>query len=80
MPSIYQIEPLKTTSQTKPESIKRILSYVEEFRMQVKKDETVTVEGNLEKVTTARDSFHQIILTYAPRYYEQVLKVTKQES
>ena len=80
MPSIYQIEPLKIASQAKPEGIRRILSYVEEFRMQAKKDEMVTVEGNLEKVTTARDSFHQIILTYAPRYYEQVLKVTKQES
>ncbi len=80
MPSIYQIEPLKTTSQTKPEDIRRILSYVEEFRMQAKKDDTVTVEGNLEKVTAAKDSFHQIILTYTPRYYEQVLKVTKQES
>lgn len=80
MPSIYQIEPLKTTSQTRPDSIKRILSYVEEFRMQAKQDETVTVEGNLEEVTTAKDSFHQITLTRTPRYYEQVLKVTRQES
>lgn len=77
MPSIYLIEPLKVTSQTKPDNIKRILSYVEEFRMQAKKDETVIVEGNLERVDTPEDSFHQITLTYGPRYYEQVLKVVK---
>jgi len=77
MPSIYQIEPTKTTSQTKPENITRILSFVEEFRMQAKKDETVIVEGNLEKVTTTKSSFHQITLTYGPRYYVQVLKVLR---
>jgi len=80
MPSIYSIEPLKVTSPTKPDYIKRILSYVEEFRMQAKKDETVIVEGNLERVDTPKNSFHQITLTYGPRYYEQVLKVAKPES
>jgi predicted nucleotidyltransferase len=80
MPSIYQIEPLKiVTSQSKPDNIKRILSYVEEFRMQAKRDETIVVEGNLEKVATQKGSFHQITLTYGPRYYEQVLKVVKPE-
>jgi predicted nucleotidyltransferase len=80
MPSIYQIEPLKKMNQTKPDNIKRVLSYVEEFRMQAKKDEIAIVEGNLEKVSTLKESFHQITLTYGPRYYEQVLKVVKPES
>jgi predicted nucleotidyltransferase len=77
MPSIYEIEPLQGA---KVEDVRRILSYVEEFRMQAKKDETVTVEGNLEKVTTPQESFYQITLTHGPRYYEQTLKVAMPES
>ena len=76
MPSIYEIEPLQGT---KAENVRRILSYVEEFRMQAKKDETVMVEGNMEKITGTGDSFYQLTLTHGPRYYEQVLKVTKPE-
>ena len=79
MPSIYPIELLKTTGSTKPDNIRRILSYVEEFRMQAKKDEKVIVEGTLEKITTPNDSFHQITLSYGANYYEQVLKVAKPE-
>jgi predicted nucleotidyltransferase len=77
IPSIYKIAPLQGA---KVESVHRILSYVEEFRMQAKKDETVAVEGNLEKVTTPQESFYQITLTHGPRYYEQVLKLAKPES
>ncbi|MFQ6086954.1 MAG: nucleotidyltransferase domain-containing protein [Candidatus Bathyarchaeia archaeon] len=75
MPSIYQIEPIKILQGEKAEDIKRIISYMEEFRMQVQKDEKAYVEGNLEQVNTLTKSFHQITLTYAPRYYEQVLKI-----
>jgi hypothetical protein len=42
--------------------------------MQARNDEKVYVEGNLEEVITPFDSFHEITLTYGPRYYEQVLK------
>lgn len=77
IPSIYQIEPITFLGGPKAEDPKRILSYVEEFRMQAKRDEEVYVEGNLEQVVTATDSFHQITLTYGPRYYEQALKVLK---
>ena len=80
MPSIYRIKPLEITTKARTDGIKRILSYVEEFRIQAKKDEKVIVEGNLEKVDTGKGSFHQITLTYGPRYYEQVLKVAKPES
>jgi predicted nucleotidyltransferase len=77
MPSIYQVETIKLLDGPMVEAIARVVSYLEEFRMQAWKDETVYVEGNLEKVETQRESFHQITLTYGPKYYEQVLKVVK---
>jgi predicted nucleotidyltransferase len=77
IPSIYGIQPLKVLHGTKyAAEANRIVSYVEEFRLQAQKDERVYVEGNLEEVVTAKGGFHQIVLTYCPRYYEQVLKVT----
>jgi len=75
MPSIYQIEPIEILQGEKVEDIQRIISYMEEFRMQVQKDEKALVEGNLEQVNTLTKSYHQITLTYVPRYYEQVLKI-----
>ncbi len=74
MPSIYGIELIKILDGPKVESVRRIISYVEEFRMQVKRDERIYVEGNLELVRTSKQSFYQITLTRCPRYYEQVLK------
>lgn len=74
IPSIYTIEPIKIFSGPKAENIQRVVSYVEEFRMQVRNDEKVYVEGNLEEVITPSESSHEITLTYCPRYYEQVLK------
>ena len=52
---------------------------MEEFRQQVENDEIIVVEGNLEKVISNKRSYHQITLTYCPRYYEQVLKVRNSE-
>jgi predicted nucleotidyltransferase len=76
VPSVYGITPLKVLSGTRKalEAV-RVISYMEEFRLQALKDETVRVEGNLEEVATSDGSYHQITLTYCPRYYEQVLKV-----
>ena len=76
IPSVYGIEPLEVLSGTRDalEAV-RVISYMEEFRLQAQKDETVCVEGNLEEVATPNGSYHQIALTYCPRYYEQVLKV-----
>jgi predicted nucleotidyltransferase len=76
IPSIYGIEPLEVLSGPKEALLAtRIFNYMEEFRQQVQKDETVIVEGNLEEAQSAKGSFHQVTLTYCPRYYEQVLKV-----
>lgn len=74
MPSIYEVEINKILEGKKTDDIQRIVSYVEEFRMQAERDEEVYVEGNLEQVITPTKTFHQITLTYGPRYYEQVLK------
>jgi predicted nucleotidyltransferase len=76
IPSIYKIKPLEVLSG--PEEAfgaTRVYSFMEEFRAQARKKETVIVEGNLEEVVTPKGKFCQITLTYCPRYYEQVLKV-----
>ncbi len=76
IPSIYGIEPLEVISGPKETlEVRRIFSFMEEFRQQAQKDEEVLVEGNLEEVMSPTEQFHQVTLTYCPRYYEQVLKV-----
>ena len=76
IPSIYGIEPLEVRSGPR-EAIEAnaVFSFMEEFRQQAQKDETVIVEGNLEEVESPNEIFHQVTLTYCPRYYEQILKV-----
>ena len=76
IPSIYGIERQEVLEGPKEAAeVRRIVSYMEEFRMQARDGETVYVEGNLEEVTTPKSSFYQVALTYCERYYEQVLKV-----
>lgn len=75
IPSIYGIEPLEVLSGPKEAlDVVRVFSYMEEFRQQVQRDETVIIEGNLEEVSSSTNSFLQVTLTYCPRYWEQVLK------
>jgi len=75
IPSIYGIEPLEVLDGAKEAlEVKRVFSYMEEFRQQVQKDETIIVEGNLEEVISPQGTFMQVTLTYCPRYWEQVLK------
>jgi predicted nucleotidyltransferase len=76
IPSIYGIEPQEVYSGAKEAiEVKRVFSFMEEFRQQAQKDEEVIVEGNLEEVVSPTDRFLQVTLTYCPRYYDQVLKV-----
>jgi predicted nucleotidyltransferase len=77
MPSIYGVETLNVVEGPKIEEIRRVVSYIEEFRMQAWKGENVYVEGNLEKVETSKRNFYQVTLTYCPRYYDQVLKIVR---
>ncbi len=79
MPSVYGIEPLEILKGRRVDDVQRIVSYVEEFRLQAMKDEVVVVEGNLEEVNTPKETFNQIALTYCPRYYEQTMKVAKHD-
>ncbi|MCS7115195.1 MAG: hypothetical protein RMJ15_10160 [Nitrososphaerota archaeon] len=75
MPSVYFVEPIEILEGPKAENIERVVSYIEEFRMQAWEGEMVYVEGNLEKVETSYGSFRQITLTYGQGYYEQTLKI-----
>ena len=76
IPSVYGIEPLDVISGTRSAiEASRVVSFMEEFRAQALRDETVCIEGNLEEVKTPSETFQQIALTYCPRYYDQVLKV-----
>ncbi len=78
MPSIYHVDAVKIVEGPRVEDLRKIVSYLEEFRMQAWKGETVYAEGNLERVELWNGGcFHQITLTYGPRYYEQVLKVVE---
>ena len=57
IPSIYGIEPLEVLSGPKEAlEAKRVFSYMEEFRQQAQKDETVIVEGNLEEVESPTEA------------------------
>ncbi|NVM29908.1 MAG: hypothetical protein HWN65_13775 [Candidatus Helarchaeota archaeon] len=77
MESIYEIEILEVIEGVKVDDIIRILSFIEEFRGQVQKDEKILVEGNVERVVLKNSKFHQITLSYGPRYYDQTLKIYK---
>ena len=76
IPSVYGIEPQQVLEGPREAAeARRIVSYMEEFRMHVRDGETAYLEGNLEEVTNQKRSFYQVALTYCERYYEQVLKV-----
>jgi predicted nucleotidyltransferase len=75
IPSTYQIVPVKILEGKHADSVQRVVSFVEEFRMQASTDELIMVEGNLEQVIEPTRTLYQTTLTYCPRYYEQVLKV-----
>ena len=75
IPSIYQIDIKEILNGPEVDNITRIFSYMEEFRMQAKIGEKVLIEGNLEKVIDGTNVYHQITLSYGPRYYEQTMKI-----
>nr|MDO8082500.1 hypothetical protein [Candidatus Freyarchaeota archaeon] len=78
IPAIYPIEILEFLKGDRADDIERVITYVEEYKMQVRKDEEVIVEGILEKIQTPQKAFHQITLTHIPgkKYYKQVLKIS----
>ncbi len=76
IPSVYGIEPLELLKGSKKGmEATRLVSYMEEFRLQAKRDETVIINANLEELKTKDGISYQLVLTYGPRYYNQVLKL-----
>ncbi|MCX8204321.1 MAG: nucleotidyltransferase domain-containing protein [Candidatus Nezhaarchaeota archaeon] len=77
MPSIYLIE-VEEVLEGPSEAFEaeRVVSYVEEFRLQASRDDKIFVKGWLERVSGRRELV-QVVLTRRERYYEQVLKLSK---
>ncbi len=76
LPSCYGVEPIEILEGRKEAvDVERVVSFMEEFRLQARKGDKVLIEGNLENLLAplTRQRF-QVALTYCPRYYEQVLK------
>lgn len=76
MPSIYPVQVLRISKRFRNVDVERVVSYVEEFRMQLKEGEEGIVRGRLERVSSRGGEFHQITLSYGPGYFKQVLKLT----
>jgi predicted nucleotidyltransferase len=74
MPSVYPVRLDEIDGDISPRDVTRVVSYVEEFRLQAEKGERVIVRGNLDEVETRKVSFHQITLSYGREYFDQVLK------
>ena len=76
MPSVYKVEVLESHGIPSSIEVDKIVSYVEEFRLQLEEGERGYVRGWLEKITTRSDEErYQITLTYGPKYFDQVLKI-----
>ncbi|MCW3991476.1 MAG: nucleotidyltransferase domain-containing protein [Candidatus Bathyarchaeota archaeon] len=75
MPSIYHVELREIDRGIDARGLRRVDSYVEEFRLQVEAGEKALVRGNLELVDTSDGQFYQIVLSYGPDYFDQVLKL-----
>lgn len=77
MPAIYQVEVERIDREFRDLDIRRVVSFVEEFRGQLFEDEIGLVKGRIEKVSFGREEFHQITLSYGDRYFDQVLKICR---
>ncbi len=75
MPTVYGIEVLDVIDGITQYEIERIVNYVEEFRMQLFKDEIGYAYGMVEHVFTKTRDYYQLVLTYGPNYFEQVIKL-----
>ena len=80
IPALYPIEVERLSGGVDPRDVRRITSYVEEFRLQLFEGEEGYVRGMLEEVETRRGSFYQVTLSRSPDYYGQVLRLAGQPS
>ncbi|MGB9623159.1 MAG: hypothetical protein ACPL07_04860, partial [Candidatus Bathyarchaeia archaeon] len=74
MPSIYLVVPLRTDPNV-AHGVERVVSYMEEFRLQVETGEIAQVIGRLEKVETRSRCFNQITLSQGEGYFVQIIKL-----
>ena len=75
MPSVYPVRLLGISYDVDCSEVHRIVSYVEEFRLQFEAGEIALIRGNLERVEGRDRVFHQITLSYGDDYFDQVLKL-----
>lgn len=75
MPSIYQVDVKEIDKNIHPKDLKRVISYMEEFRLQLRDGENGLVIGELEMVETQDELFYQIALSQSTGYFSQVLKL-----
>lgn len=77
IPSIYPVRLKEINADVPPRDVCRIISFIEEFRLQLEAGENVLVRGDLEKVETREEEFYQITLSYGEGYFDQVLKAVE---
>ena len=78
MPATYGLEDVRFIEKPRgAEEPEQAICYVDEFRLQAEEGEEVLIAGWLEEVEGPRSVRYQIVLTYGPRYHEQVLKVVR---
>jgi len=76
IPSVYGLNLEKIIEGKIPgKEIKRVISFVEEFRGQARIGDRVLVSGILEKVEMKSSEFYQIALTYCDKYFDQVIRL-----
>jgi len=74
MPAIYPVRLGEISSDIDCRDVLRVVSFVEEFRLQIETGEVALIRGNLERVEREDGAFHQITLSYGEDYFDQVLK------
>ena len=75
MPSVYGVEILRVLRGPREAlEAERLVSYVEEFRMQVKEGEKAVFKGWLERVVEPKRTYYQLTASYGPSYFQQLLK------
>jgi predicted nucleotidyltransferase len=74
MPAIYPVRLREISSDIDCRDVVRVVSFVEEFRLQIEAGEVALIRGNLERVEREDGVFHQITLSYGEDYFDQVLK------
>ncbi|MGD2200814.1 MAG: nucleotidyltransferase domain-containing protein [Candidatus Bathyarchaeota archaeon] len=74
MPSVYPVRLEELKAGIDCGEVRRIVSYVEEFRLQLEPGERAFIRGNLERVERDGSDFYQMSLSYREDYFDQVLK------